>query len=135
MVQAIDTIDRRVNELGVSEPNIARYGENDQILVQLPGVTDVRRAKDIIRDTALLELKMVEGGPAPTRGPAAGNQRGQVPSDMEVVTAPRTLPPVRAGTSYFLVRKVAAITGGDLRTPAVGPRRKQPACGHVLAGA
>ena len=39
----------------------------DQMLVQLPGVTDVARAKEIIRNTALLELKIVEAGPAPTR--------------------------------------------------------------------
>ena len=53
MVQAVDTIGRRVNELGVSEPNIARHGANDdQILVQLPGVREVARAKDIIRETA-----------------------------------------------------------------------------------
>jgi preprotein translocase subunit SecD len=46
VVQAQETIDRRVNELGVSEPNISRYGnEGNQILVQLPGVTDVNRAK------------------------------------------------------------------------------------------
>ena len=40
---------------------------DDQILVQLPGVTDVARAKEIIRSTALLELKIVEAGPASTR--------------------------------------------------------------------
>ena len=50
VVQARETIDRRVNELGVTEPNISTYGAaNDQILVQLPGVTDVDRAKEIIR--------------------------------------------------------------------------------------
>ena len=46
------TIERRVNELGVTEPSIAQQGANgDQILVQLPGVTDVERAKEIIRST------------------------------------------------------------------------------------
>jgi preprotein translocase subunit SecD len=46
IVQAFDTIDRRVNELGVTEPTMSRYGEGGhQILVQLPGVTDVNRAK------------------------------------------------------------------------------------------
>jgi preprotein translocase subunit SecD len=120
MVQAIDTIDRRVNELGVSEPNIARYGENDQILVQLPGVTDVARAKDIIRDTALLELKLVEGGPAPSREALLQPTNGQVPSDMEVVTGASDASTGQAGTSFFLVRKVAAITGGDLRSASVG---------------
>ena len=55
MEQSIDTIDRRVNGLGVSEPTIARQG-SDQILVQLPGVTEVARAKEIIGKTAVLEL-------------------------------------------------------------------------------
>ena len=50
VVQARQTIERRVNELGVTEPSIAQQGNNgDQILVQLPGVTDVERAKEIIR--------------------------------------------------------------------------------------
>ena len=65
VAQAIQTIERRVNELGVSEPVVAPYGSaDDQIVVQLPGVTDVNRAKSIIRNTALLEIKLVEAGPA-----------------------------------------------------------------------
>ena len=67
VVQARQTIERRVNELGVAEPIIAQQG-TDQILVQLPGVTDVNRAKDIIGSPGLLELKIVEQGPsAPKR--------------------------------------------------------------------
>ncbi|HEY6613274.1 MAG TPA: hypothetical protein VIZ32_02110, partial [Vicinamibacterales bacterium] len=54
VAQALETIERRVNELGVAEPIVARYGARDQILVQLPGVSDVRRAKEIIRSTAQL---------------------------------------------------------------------------------
>ena len=61
-----------------SEPNIARHGANDdQILVQLPGVSEVARAKDIIRATALLELKLVEAGPAPTREALLQPHNGQ----------------------------------------------------------
>src|SRR5580693_6894443 len=68
VVQARQTIERRVNELGVTEPSIAQQGDSgDQILVQLPGVTDVDRAKEIISSTGLLELKIVEQGPTPTR--------------------------------------------------------------------
>ena len=78
VVQGRQTIERRVNELGVTEPSIARQGQNgDQILVQLPGVTDVERAKEIIRSTGLLELKIVEQGPAATREALLVN--GQVP--------------------------------------------------------
>ena len=75
--QALQTIERRVNELGVAEPIVARTGAaGDQIMVQLPGVANPQRAKDIIRSTALLELKLVEDGPASTQGAAApGPQR------------------------------------------------------------
>ena len=62
VTQAIQTIERRVNELGVSEPVVARYGSaGDQIIVQLPGVTDVDRAKKIIQNTALLEMQARRG--------------------------------------------------------------------------
>jgi preprotein translocase subunit SecD len=115
MEQALDTIDRRVNELGVAEPNIARHGEVDQLLVQLPGVTDVARAKEIIRSTALLELKLVEAGPAPTREALLQPYNGQVPPDMEVVTGAADPSSGDTGTVQFLVRKVAAVTGRDLR--------------------
>jgi preprotein translocase subunit SecD len=128
MVQAIETIDRRVNELGVAEPNIARHGENDQILVQLPGVTDVARAKDIIRDTAILELKLVEAGPAPSEQVLLQPFNGKAPPEMEVVSGASDLATGQAGTSYFLVRKVAAVTGNDLRSASVGlDENSQPA--------
>src|SRR5262245_3053203 len=68
VVQARQTIERRVNELGVAEPNIAQQGANgDQILVQLPGVAEIERAKGIIGSPGMLELKIVEQGPASTR--------------------------------------------------------------------
>src|SRR4030095_4911622 len=71
VTQARETIDRRVNELGVTEPIISLYGQsNDEILVQLPGVTDVARAKEIIRNTAILELKIVAAGPGGARDTA-----------------------------------------------------------------
>ena len=115
VVQAMETIDRRVNALGVVEPNISRYGAaGDQLLVQMPGVTDVARAKEIIRATAILELKLVEAGPAPTKEVLLQAYNGQVPQDMEVVTGAVSASE-GAGTSFYLVRKVAAVTGQDLR--------------------
>ena len=111
VVQARETIERRVNELGVTEPSIAQQGrQGDQILVQLPGVTDVNRAKEIIRSTGLLELKIVEQGPASkeTLAPA-----GQAPEGMDIV--PGTSGTAGdASTVYYLVKKVAAVTGQDL---------------------
>ncbi len=116
MEQALDTIDRRVNELGVSEPTIALQGDNgDEIFVQMPGLTDVNRAKEIIRSTAILELKIVEAGPAPTQADLLAAYNGVVPPDMEIVNGAADPSSGQTGTVYFLVRKVAAITGQDLR--------------------
>jgi preprotein translocase subunit SecD len=57
--QNISTLAKRVNELGVSEPVIQRQGA-DRIVVELPGVQDVSRAKEIIGRTATLEVRMVD---------------------------------------------------------------------------
>jgi preprotein translocase subunit SecD len=112
VTQAIETIERRVNELGVSEPTIAEYGNTgNQIMVQLPGVTDVARAKSIIKNTAILEWKLVEAGPTPDQASLLQPYGGQVPPDMQVVTGAGDV-----GQSFYLVRRVAGVTGRDLRT-------------------
>jgi preprotein translocase subunit SecD len=115
--QALTTIERRVNALGVAEPIVAETGSGgDRILVQLPGVSDVQRAKDIIRSTALLELKIVEDGPAASRDALLATRNNQEPPDMEVLPGTSD---VQAGdrpeTVYYLLRKIAAVTGRDLR--------------------
>jgi len=114
VVQARQTIERRVNELGVAEPQIAQQGANgDQIMVQLPGVSDVERAKGIIQSTGKLDLKIVEQGPSPTRESLLVN--GQVPSGMEIVPG-SSGSAGDSGTSFYMVRAAAAVTGRDLRT-------------------
>ena len=125
VVQARQTIERRVNELGVTEPSIAQQGrQGDRILVQLPGVTDVNRAKEIIRSTGLLELKIVEQGPSATK--EALLTGGQVPQGMEVV-------PGASGTTgdarHCLLPRQEGRGGhrdGPDECAAVG-RREQPA--------
>jgi preprotein translocase subunit SecD len=111
VVQAQETIERRVNELGVSEPNISVYGNTgDQLLVQLPGTYDVARAKEIIRSTAQLKLKIVENGPASSADALLTQHGGKLPDDMEVITGTES-----GATQYYLVKKLAPITGQDLR--------------------
>ncbi len=113
--QALQTIERRVNELGVSEPIVAPHGiGGDQILVQLPGVSDVARAKALIRSTSLLELKLVEEGPAASREALLQARNGVVPPDMEIATQPSGVDG-SAEPFYYLVRRVATVTGRDLR--------------------
>jgi preprotein translocase subunit SecD len=115
VTQAIQTIERRVNELGVSEPTVAPYGATgDQIVVELPGINNTARAKDIIGKTAQLTLNLVEDGPAIDQQSLLSKYNGQVPPDMQMVSGSvsRNDPTL----SYYLVRKVPAVTGKDLRT-------------------
>src|ERR1700674_3233135 len=114
VVQARQTIERRVNELGVTEPSIAQQGANgDQIMVQLPGVTDVAKAKEIIQSEGFVQLKIVEQGPTASRESLLVN--GQVPSGMEIVPGASGVPGEPSGTVYYLLRRAAAVTGRDLR--------------------
>jgi preprotein translocase subunit SecD len=118
VAQAMQTIDRRVNDLGVAEPVIARTGSNhDQIIVELPGVKEVARAKEIIRSTALLELKLVEDGPGSSKESLLQSRNGAVPPNMDVVpgASDASGSDTRAETVYYLVRKTAVVTGRDLR--------------------
>ena len=132
VVQARQTLERRVNELGVAEPSIARQGSsNDEILVQLPGVTDVDRAKEIIQSPGLLELKIVEQGPASTKEELMPG--GQLPPGTEIVPGASSGALERGGTSYYLVKRVAAVRGTDLRSarPSVD-ENNQPAVSFSL---
>jgi preprotein translocase subunit SecD len=117
VTQALQTIERRVNELGVAEPIVARQGAVDQILVELPGVSDVQRAKDIIRSTALLELKIVEQGPFGSEDAAKQAFNNNVPPDMLLV--PGSGDPAAGagtpGTVFYVVRRASVVSGRDLR--------------------
>jgi preprotein translocase subunit SecD len=128
VVQARQTIERRVNELGVTEPSISQQGE-DQLIVQLPGVENVDRAKGIIGSPGLLELKIVEQGPASTKESLMVN--GQMPAGMEIVPGGSA---GDASTSYYLLRKVAAVTGRDLRNARASlDENNQPAVSFTLS--
>ncbi len=70
--QNISTLHNRINELGVAEPVIAQQGA-DRIVVQLPGVQDTAKAKDILGRTATLEVRMVDDSPEALAQLAQGN--------------------------------------------------------------
>ncbi|MBM3802187.1 MAG: protein translocase subunit SecD [Acidimicrobiia bacterium] len=120
--QAIQTIRKRVDQLGVTEPVIQEHGPADehQILVQLPGVDDPARVKDIIKSTALLELKIVEpgGGPFPSREAALSQSGGVVPEGKELLPSVRRFSDNSSSSTeeWYLLNKVASITGRDLKT-------------------
>ena len=129
VVQARQTIERRVNELGVAEPSIAQQGA-DQILVQLPGVTEVERAKGIIGSPGLLELKIVEGSPSPSKEALMVN--GQMPQGMDIVPGAGGVGDT--STIYYMVKKVAAVTGQDLRNARASvDENNRPAVSFTLS--
>jgi preprotein translocase subunit SecD len=112
--QALQTIRNRVDELGVAEPTLQKHGGPGEyeILVQLPGMTDPARVKNIIKSTALLELKLVESGSFSSQAEAAQSFGGVVPSNLEILpSSERGL----TGDAYYVVQRVAAVSGRDLK--------------------
>ncbi len=108
--QARETIQNRVDELGLADPIIQRQGTGNRIIVELPGVENPDRIKNIIKTTALLEWKLVLGGPAPDRETLLQDFGGEVPSDAEILRGD----PDRTEGGYYLVSKVAPVTGKDM---------------------
>jgi preprotein translocase subunit SecD len=107
--QALETIRNRIDQFGVAEPDIRRQGEN-RILVQLPGIQDTERAKDLIGRTALLEFKLVDD----TRDVNTALQ-GSPPPGTEVLFKVDEDPATqRTARTPFLVRKTALLTGASL---------------------
>ena len=112
--QAVETIRNRVDQFGVSEPVIAQEGA-DRIIVQLPGVDDPKRVKDIIKSTAFLELKLVEAGPSTDKTALLAATAGAVPPDAEVVEGRSNEDDPSSPKAYYLVSKAAVVTGRDIK--------------------
>lgn len=114
--QALMTIRNRIDELGVSEPLVQQQqslteGALPRILIQLPGVKDVMRAKDIIGRTALLEFRIVVDGPMPEQE-LLDLHGGKVPSNARMF---EDLEHRKAGEPMmYLLQKDAEVTGADL---------------------
>ena len=113
--QAMNTIRNRIDQLGVAEPVIQRYGgaQSYQILVQLPGLGDINRVKEVVQSTALLELKLVDAGPFASHAAAAANYGASLPADLDVLSTANASP---TGQTYYVVRRSASVTGRDLKT-------------------
>jgi preprotein translocase subunit SecD len=119
IAQAVETIDNRVNALGVTEPIIAPESGN-RIVIQLPGVDDPARVKDIIKTTAQLQFRLVEGSPASTPEAAMATVAQNLQSEVDVLPGTKEDEIGRpSGTEYYAVRKTVPVTGTDLKTAHV----------------
>ncbi len=122
--QNMTTLHNRINELGVAEPVIAQQGA-DRIVVQLPGVQDTAKAKDILGRTATLEIRMVDETP----GALELAQAGQVPFGSELY--------VERGGMALLVKKQVVLTGERLTDaqPGFDGQTQEPAVHLTLDSA
>jgi preprotein translocase subunit SecD len=115
--QNITTLHNRINELGVAEPVIQQQGA-DRVVVQLPGVQDTAKAKDIIGRTATLELRMVDDS---TEAAAAATGAGPVPFGTERY--------VERGGAALIVKRQVILTGDSLTDaqPGFDGQTQEPA--------
>ena len=104
--QALETIRNRIDQFGVSEPDIRRQGDN-RILIQLPGISDTERAKELIGRTAQLEFKLVDDQVSPEtalkNGPPPGSEILYETSVDPATQRTRSIP--------FLLKKRTVLTG------------------------
>ncbi len=124
--QTIEVIRNRIDKLGVAQPVVTRIGK-ERILVELPGFLDIERAKRIIGSTASLELRLVIDSSF-----SKEELEKKLTKDTEIL-------PSRDGQEWFLLDKVPAVSGSDLKTaymtkdefgrPAVGFELKSEAAG------
>jgi preprotein translocase subunit SecD len=114
--QSIQIIEKRVNELGTVEPLIQRQGL-DRILVQVPGLQDPTRLKEILGKTAKMDFRMVD-----TSVPADQAAQGRVPPDSEVLMSAES-PKVP-----YVIKKQVLVSGADLidAQPGFDQRSGQP---------
>ncbi|MSM41177.1 MAG: protein translocase subunit SecD [Geobacter sp.] len=112
VAQALETIRNRIDQFGVSEPVIAREGLSN-IVVQLPGIKDPKRAIELIGKTARLEFKLVDENIN-----AAAATPGTVPEDEEILVEKRVDQTTGAVSEIPLVVKRKAMITGDLLTDA-----------------
>ena len=123
LTQNINTLHNRINELGVAEPVIQQQGA-DRVVVQLPGVQDVAKAKDIIGRTATLEVRMVDDGP---EAQAALGGGAPVPFGTERF--------LERGGVPIIVKRQVVLTGENLTDAQAGFDDNQQPAVHLTLDA
>jgi len=126
--QERDTIERRVNALGLTEPTVEQYGSSDtqaEILVELPSIDDPARVKEVIGSVAQLKIVEVKNeGPWKTKEEGLASKGGILPLNTEILEWPAGLGNGSGG--WYLVARNAVITGQDLRSASARTDPQSP---------
>jgi len=131
MEQSLETIERRVNALGLTEPTIQPQGRKDnEILVQLPGEGDPTRAKQVIQAGGQLELKLVEDPTTyPSEAAALAAHGGILPPNTEIVKGrneSRQQNQPEGGEAWYVLNRTPIVTGRDLRSATENRNTEMP---------
>src|SRR5216684_3860075 len=130
MQQSLETIERRINALGLTEPTIQIHGRNDnEILVQLPGEGDPSRATAVIQAGGQLELRLVEDpSPYPSQTAALAAHGGVLPPGTELVPgrSDSRNPTQDTGEVWYILSRSAVVTGRDLRSATENRNTNNP---------
>ncbi|MBE0659013.1 MAG: protein translocase subunit SecD [Bryobacteraceae bacterium] len=113
--QTMETLNRKVNALGVAEASVQQRGGSEgeaEVLVQLPGVGDPARVKAILQTSAMLELCAIKGGPYSSQHDAMAAHGGVLPAGTRLVQGAQQS---AEGPSWWLLNRSPVITGRDLR--------------------
>ncbi len=118
--RTMDTIGNRIDQLGLAEKAVQQYGggSDDQILVQLPGVDDPARVKELIGTAAVLEIDDVKDGPFSSRDALLAQHGGVLPLGTKPVKA--IARGGSEGEQWYLVSKVPVISGREMRNAHAG---------------
>jgi preprotein translocase subunit SecD len=114
--RTIQTIDKRINGLGLTESTVQAHGRSDadaEVMIQMPGVDDPARVKQILSTAAVLEIGEVRDGPFPSLDAALSRYNGVLPLNSKLVQAmTRAGEP---GESYYVLARTPVVTGRDIR--------------------
>ena len=133
VTQAIETIRNRVDQLGVAEPMIEEHGLGQyQILVELPGIDDPARVKEIIKSTAVLDIRLLVDGPFSSQETALQAKGGRLNAD-EMLMQGRN--EADGSETWYVVSRIPAVRGTDLRSAQpTQDESGRPAVGFNLTG-
>ena len=128
MQQTLETLERRINALGLTEPTIQPRGRNEnEIIIQLPGEGDPSRAKGVIQAGGQLELRLVEDPTTyPSEAAALASHNGILPPGTELMPGRSENRTGSTGEAWYLVSRSAVVTGRDLRSAKEAPNPERP---------
>jgi len=137
MTQSLETIDRRINALGLTEPTIQRHGRKDnEILVQLPGEGDPTRAMSVIQAGGQLELRLIEDPvPYASQAEVLSRHGGVLPAGTEILSGrSETRNPsggLESAESWYVLNRLVVVSGRDLRSAVENRNANNPGMWQV----